>query len=94
MNYLSELADAIRAEVPQNLLPEEDSDLLFLLYAVLLLAKGVSVTTEDVHNAWSAWMTSLGQEHRSLVPFAQLSAETQAEDTPFVEAIRLVAGRL
>lgn len=91
MSYISELADLIRSEVPAHLLPDEDSDVLFLLYAVLLLAKGTDVTQEDVHNAWSAWMTYLGKGHKSLVPYRDLSVETQEEDKPFLDAIRRVA---
>jgi hypothetical protein len=78
----------------QDLLPEEDSELLFLMHAELLLAKGIDVTREDVHNAWSAWMTHRGEAHESLIPFDQLSPETRAEDGPFVAAIRRVAGAI
>jgi hypothetical protein len=61
------------------------------LYAVLLLAKQENVTGEDVHNAWVAWMLSKGQQHDAMVPFSQLAPNTQAEDSPFVTAIRAVA---
>lgn len=91
MTYLDPIAEAIRAAVPSVRLPEEDTDHLFRLYAVLLLAKGEGVTGEDVHNAWVAWMASRGEEHESMVPFAELPSETQGEDSPFVVAIRLVA---
>lgn len=91
MSYVSELADAIRAQVPEDLLPDEDSELLFLMYAVLLLAKRGDVTREDVHNAWAAWMTHRGEEHESLVPFNELPPATRAEDGPFVLAIKRVA---
>lgn len=91
MSYVSDLAKAIREEVPEALLPPEDSELLFLLYTVLLLSKGADVTREDVHNAWSAWMTYRRQPHESLVPFSQLSGATKAEDEPFVRAIQRVA---
>ena len=67
---------------------------LFLLYAVLLLAKGEDVTREDVHNAWVAWMEFNGEEHKSMVPFTELPPDTQAEDSPFVIAIRSVARKL
>ena len=74
MSYVSELSDAIRAEAPPELLPDQDVDLLFLMYAVLLLAKGPSVDAEDVHNAWAAWMTHRGVAHESLVPFRDLES--------------------
>ena len=91
--YLNDIARAIRGEVPEDALPEGTTLALFRLYAVLLLAKGAEVTAEDVHNAWVAWMASQDAEHDSLVPFSELDAETQAEDSPFVAAIRVVALR-
>jgi len=91
VSYITELAEAIRVELPAKLVPSDDDELLFLLYAVLLLSKGTAVTREDVHHAWSAWMTYRREAHESLVPFDQLAASTKAEDEPFVRAIRHVA---
>ncbi|HVA18942.1 MAG TPA: hypothetical protein VMU55_02065 [Solirubrobacteraceae bacterium] len=82
-----------RCAVPPNALPDEDTSSLFRIYAVLLLAKGQQVTREDVHNAWVAWMLERGETHESTVPFAELSAQTQAEDSPFMLAVRTVARR-
>ncbi len=90
MTYLDEIGEAIRSAVPAEALPDDTTD-LFRSYAVLLLAKGEAVTREDVHNAWVAWMASRGEEHESMVPFAELPAATQAEDSPYVLAIRSVA---
>jgi hypothetical protein len=89
--YLDELAEAIRRAVPPEALPDGDTLALFRLYAVLLLAKGEQVTRCDVHNAWVAWMAGQEGDHESLVPFADLDSETQAEDSPYVVAIRAVA---
>jgi hypothetical protein len=94
VSYLDEVADYLRNAVPADALPDEDTTGLFLLYAVLLLAKGDAVTREDVHNAWVAWMSSRGEDHESMVPFSELSSDTQAEDSPFVGAIRNVARKL
>ena len=91
MTYLDEVADAIRNAVPAESLPDGDTTDLFRSYAVLLLAKGEAATREDVHNAWVAWMASRGEDHESMVPFDELPASTQAEDSPFVLAIRAVA---
>lgn len=91
MTYLEEIATAIHDAVPSDALPDEDTTSLFLMYAVLLLAKGEGVTREDVHNAWVAWTTSKGEDHESLVLFSELSPDTQSEDSPFVVAIRTVA---
>lgn len=89
--YLDELAEAIRQAVPSEALPGGDTVPLFRMYAVLLLAKGDQVTRADVHNAWVAWMAGRNREHESLVPFSDLAAQTQAEDSPYVIAIRTVA---
>lgn len=89
--YLADLAEAIRREVPDEALPDGTTSDLFLIYAVLLLAKGVEVTRADVHNAWVAWKAGADSAHDALVPFNELDAATQAEDSPYVTAIRKVA---
>jgi hypothetical protein len=94
VNYLEKLADEVRREVPPSLLPTGETETLFLLYALLVRVKGRSVTTSDVHDAWSAWMISHGRRHSSLVPFSALSSGAQVQDVPFVEAIGRVARRL
>lgn len=91
MTYLEGLAQQIRQAVDGDALPDGDTSKLFLIYAVLLLAKGEAVTREDVHNAWVAWMIGKDEQHESLVPFATLPPDTQGEDSPFVSAIRTVA---
>jgi hypothetical protein len=94
VNYIQELAMAIRSEVAPSALPCGDSSNLFLMYAVLLLARGENVSREDVHNAWVAWMVSRREEQVSMVPFDHLPSAKQAEDSPFVAAIRTVAERM
>jgi hypothetical protein len=89
--YLNDLAEAIRRAVPREALSEGDTSGLFRTYAVLLLAKGKQVTRADVHNAWVAWMADEDSSHQSLVPFGDLDAKTQAEDSPYLLAIRTVA---
>jgi hypothetical protein len=69
----------------------DDTDALFLTYAVLLRAKGSDVTAADVHDAWVAWMQQHDPTHPALVPFDLLDAATQAQDEPYVEAIRAAA---
>jgi hypothetical protein len=94
MTYLDELADAIRREVDPAALPDGDTASLFRLYAVLLLAKGVAVTAEDVHNAWAAWMSGRDPAHQAIKPYRQLPDDIRRSDQPFLEAIRRVASRL
>jgi len=93
-NYLEQLAEEIRQEVPTDLFPDQDTSLLFLIYAVLARAKGAQVEATDVHDAWAAWMTyESAMQHPSIRQFAELSAEVQAEDAPFLEAIRRAVQR-
>jgi hypothetical protein len=94
MNYISEIAERIRREVPQDVLPKGDTDLLFLMYAVLALRVGEDVRAEDVHDTWSAWMTYCDLSHESIKPFAQLDPEMKKTDQPFVDAIKKVAAQL
>jgi len=91
VNYLAVDAARIRAGLPESASVSDGADELFLLYAVLMRAKGVDVTAENVHDAWSAWMLGIDPKHESLVPFEELDAATRAEDSPFLLAIRRAA---
>jgi len=91
VTYLDDIADAIRANVRGDLIPSEDTDALFRLYAVLALAKGCAVEPSDVHDAWAAWMREQDPEHPSIRPFSELDADTRRMDEPFVKAIRTVS---
>lgn len=94
MNYISDIAEQIRQEVPSEVLPGGDTNLLFLIYAVLALTIGQDVRSEHVHDAWAAWMTHSDPSHESIKPFGELSLETKKDDQPFVDAIRRIASRL
>lgn len=91
-NYLEVEARFIREQVPAGTVIPDDSDLLFLIYAVLKRAKGGAVANSDVHDAWAAWMTFTRGDHPAIVPYSDLSLSTQLEDAPFTAAIR-TAGR-
>lgn len=93
MNYLADLANAIRDEIDPGLLPSDDTTSLFLNYAVLALAKGNDVTPEDVHNAWVAWISERDPNHPSIKSFDELPAAVQKQDEPFVAAIRAALTR-
>lgn len=92
MTYLDQTAQAIKARVPTELLPDEPRlDELFRLYALLARVKGAEVTAEDVHDAWSLWMLEEHGDHESIKPYSELDSSTRREDQPFVEAIRAAA---
>ena len=87
--YIDDLAKKIRSAMPSELVPDEpDVDDLFRIYALIGRVRGRAVSAKDVHDAWSTWMASRGQNHESLVPYAKLSPEVRAKDQPFVDAIR------
>ena len=91
MSYLDADAELIRSCLPEGTGVPENSDDLFVLYAVLMRVKGVWTQASDVHDVWSAWMSRREPEHESIRPFGQLSPVVQAEDSPFLIAIRRAA---
>lgn len=91
--YLTEDAHLIRSLLPPTAQPPGDDDALFLGYAVLMRAKGLEVTAEDVHDAWAAWMLARDPNHAAIVPFEELSAEAQAIDLPYAQAIHAATKR-
>lgn len=93
-NYIEEISAQIRAKIDPAKLPKDGLDQLFASYALLALSKGTQITNEDVHDAWSAWATQFDPGNDSLVPFDELSPETQSQDTMFRDAIRQVAESL
>jgi hypothetical protein len=93
MTYLQDLANRIREHLPPGTSVPDDADRLFVLYAVLLRAKGVGVTAADVHDAWAAWMQERDPNHDALQPYDDLQPEVQNEDAPFLQAIKSAATR-
>jgi hypothetical protein len=89
-SYLDEVGAAIARELDAKDGTSTPPGLL-RLYAVLLLAKGQTVTPEDVHNAWSAWTQHRDPSNQSIRPFDELDASVKEMDNPFVRAIRLAA---
>jgi hypothetical protein len=93
--YIETIAQEIfwEAEAEDHYDPEDAP--LWLGYAVLCLAKGTETTSRDVHDAWSAWaVVAHNGEHRSLIPFEQLTPKVQAYDDRYRDAIHAVAARL
>ena len=91
--YIDNVAHEIQLEVASDLVPSEHARELFLIYAVLALSVGESVTRRNVHDAWSAWMAKIDPQHESIRPYEELPPDVREEDDPFVAAIRAVARR-
>jgi hypothetical protein len=91
---MDDVADLVRECLPSEARPPEDATALFLIYALLVRAKGDATTAEDVHDAWSAWMATVNPEHDALLRFDELSPEARAQDTAYVHAIQEAARKL
>lgn len=91
MSYVDRVAEQIRDALPIASRPEAHANELYRLYALLALVSGESTTLENVHDAWSAWMTAHDPDHESLRPFRELDPETRGEDRPYLAAIVQVA---
>ncbi len=83
MNYIQKIKQDLQKEYN---FPEEYIGLLDV-YALLVLIKGEKCTNEDVHDAWSIWQNKTQPEHRSLIPFNELTKEVQDLDTEYRDAI-------
>ena len=94
LNYIEQLGLEVFREVGGSDEPTElpeGQELLFTLYGALVLSKGINTTNRDVHDAWAVWQATTEPHHRSLIPFSELSQETQDLDSPYTSAIRQVA---
>lgn len=91
MSYLDADAELIRSCLPSGTGVPENSDDLFVLYAVLMRAKGAGTQAADVHDVWSAWMLRSEPDHESIRPYDQLAPSVQEEDAPFLSAIQSAA---
>lgn len=86
MNYVKKVRDDLRKEAKVQ-------GQLLDLYTLLVFTVGEDCTLDDVHDAWAVWKNGTMPEHRSLVPFSELSYEAQEFDRPYMDAIREVAAR-
>lgn len=85
-NYVQQMTDRLAERLPTC--PAG----LLELYVLLALVKGRETTLQDVHNAWSVWTAELRPNHRSLIPFDDLTAEVQELDRKYMDAIHAAAG--
>lgn len=88
MNYFFDATEAILDQLPG--LPYD----LAQLYALLALTTGTETTLENVHDAWSAWTINHRPDHRSLVPFSELTEEVQELDRKYRDGIVRAAATL
>ncbi|QIN94160.1 hypothetical protein PP459_gp073 [Streptomyces phage Wakanda] len=85
MNYVQEKLDELSKNLPG--LPDELID----LYGLLVFVKGDKVTLEDVHDAWAIWKNRIRPDHKSLIPFDELTNEVQELDRKYADGIAKVS---
>lgn len=88
LNYIDRIAARIGDNCGMTLDRTAEGQLL-RIYALLAITLGHRVTREDVHDAWAVWRCDTKPDHPSIRPFYELSAETQALDQPYVDAIKV-----
>ena len=93
VNYLDVLANEIEQSLSADLRPKSNAKSLYRVYALLALVKGIDVTLENVHDAWSSWKTATEPDHESIRPFSELDKATREKDRPYVEVIHRIAER-
>lgn len=87
LNYIDYLAALVEAELDPERQPDAHAQQLYRLYALLVLTTGEESTLQNVHDAWSTWMTGQQPDHPALVPFEELRADQQEQDRPYLDAI-------
>ena len=84
MNYIEQIKSKLEKEAKVH-------GGLLDLYTLLVFTKGEDTTLKNVHDAWAIWKNFRMPEHRSLIPFSELSVEVQELDRSYMEAIVKVA---
>jgi hypothetical protein len=84
MNYIQAARGALSKKI-------DVGDDLLDLYTLLVFVTGVDTELEHVHDAWAIWRNRTNPRHKSLLPFSDLSQETQELDRQFVRAIQETA---
>jgi hypothetical protein len=84
MNYIQ----AARGALSKKIDVEDD---LLDLYTLLVFVTGGDTELEHVRDAWAIWRNRTNPSHKSLLPFSDLSQETQQLDRKFVNSIQETA---
>ena len=83
MNYI----DKIRTALEQKLNMGCAYSSLLDVYALLVLVRGKDCTNEDIHDAWAVWQNNIEKDHRSLIPFDELTKDIQSLDEKYRDAV-------
>lgn len=91
MNYIQSVQDKLDEKLKMRGTPYEG---LLETYGLLVLTVGSKCTQKHIHDAWSVWQNLTQPEHRSLIPFEELTKEVQELDEPYRVAVVEVAKEL
>lgn len=86
-NYVRKIVKLLDEELR---MPVEYIELLDV-YSLLVLTVGEKCTKRNVHDAWSIWQNKIMPDHKSLIPFEELTGEIQNLDEQYRVAIVKVA---
>lgn len=84
MNYIQEIKQDLSKRI------NVESDLLDL-YTLIVFLKGKEATLENIHDAWAIWRNNTKPDHKSIIPFNELTKEIQEMDREYTEAIKATA---
>jgi hypothetical protein len=95
-NYIDDRAEEIALLLGWNLSEMTESDWgIARIYALVANITHGEATNEHIHDAWSVWTLIFDEPgHPSLIPYADLSATTQALDDVYTEAVNTAARTL
>lgn len=87
-NYIQTVEDKLEERLKMRGTPYEG---LLQVYALLVFVAGERCTKRNIHDAWSGWQNLTNPEHRSLIPFDDLTREVQRLDEEYRLAVVAVA---
>ena len=90
-NYIQSVQDSLDLRLNMRGTPYEG---LLETYGLLVLTVGTECTQKHIHDAWSIWQNITQPDHRSLIPFEELTKEVQELDEPYRLAVVEVAEEL
>lgn len=90
-NYIQIVEDKLEERLKMRGTPYED---LLQVYGLLVFVVGERCTKRNIHDAWSVWQNLTQPEHRSLLPFDELTREVQRLDEEYRRAVVAVAKEL
>lgn len=87
-NYIQTVEDKLEERLKMRGTPYES---LLQVYGLLVFVVGERCTKRNIHDAWSVWQNLTQPDHRSLIPFDDLTREVQRLDEEYRLAVVAVA---